>query len=90
MSTYLLVHRQPHDCTGTPEAAAWEGGFGELGDALAGKGNAVLSDRGVVAETGRMLPLGPHTRQTIQPDPRYRALTPAMLAAAARARQESP
>lgn len=28
MNTYLLVHRAPHDYTGSPEAAAWEAWFG--------------------------------------------------------------
>ena len=62
MNTYLLVHRQPHDYTGTPEAAAaWEAWFGKLGDALVDKGNGVLSDRSVVGEAGTVLPLGGYT-----------------------------
>jgi YCII-related domain len=62
MNTYLLVHRQPHDYTGTPEAAAaWEAWFGKLGDALVDKGNAVLSDRSVVGEAGTVPPLGGYT-----------------------------
>lgn len=63
MSTYLLVHRQPPDYTGTPEAAAaWEAWFTKLGEALIDKGNAVLSDRGVVGQAGPVLPLGGYTR----------------------------
>jgi hypothetical protein len=62
MNTYLLVHRQPHDYTGNPEAAAaWEDWFGKLGDALVDKGNAVLSGRSVVGEAGTVLPLGGYT-----------------------------
>ena len=62
MNTYLLVHRQPHDYTGTPEAAAaWEAWFGKLGDALVDKGNAVLSGRSAVGEAGAVLPLGGYT-----------------------------
>ena len=62
MNTYLLVHRQPHNYTGTPEArAAWEAWFGKLGDALVDKGNAVLGDRGVSGEAGTILPLGGYT-----------------------------
>jgi hypothetical protein len=62
VNTYLLVHRQPHGYTGTPEAAAaWEAWFGTLGDALVDKGNAVLSDRSAVGEAGPVLPLGGYT-----------------------------
>ncbi len=62
MNTYLLVHRHRHDYTGSPEAAAtWEAWFGKLGDALADKGNAVLSDRSVAGEAGTSLPLGGYT-----------------------------
>ncbi len=62
MNTYLLVHRQPHGYTGSPRAAvAWEAWFGELGDALVDKGNAVLGDRSVAGEAGTVLPLGGYT-----------------------------
>jgi hypothetical protein len=62
MNTYLLVHRQPHNYTGTPEAAAaWEAWFGKLGDALVDKGNAVLGDRSVSGQAGTVLPLGGYT-----------------------------
>ncbi|MDR2987920.1 MAG: YciI family protein [Nocardiopsaceae bacterium] len=62
MNTYLLVHRHRRDYTGSPEAAVvWEAWFGKLGDALADKGNAVLSDRTVVGDAGASLPLGGYT-----------------------------
>ena len=62
MNTYLLVHRHPHNYTGTPEArAAWEAWFEKLGDALVDKGNSVLGDRSVSGEAGTVLPLGGYT-----------------------------
>lgn len=62
MNTYLLVHRQPHDYTGTPETlATWETWFEQLGNALVDPGNSVLSDRGVAGDAGAALPLGGYT-----------------------------
>lgn len=62
MDTYLLVHRHPHDYTGTPEAvAAWDAWFGKLGDALVDKGNPVFGDRSVAGGAGTFLPLGGYT-----------------------------
>ena len=62
MNTYLLVHRHPHNYTGSPEArAVWEAWFGKLGDALVDKGNSVLGGRSVSGEAGTGLPLGGYT-----------------------------
>lgn len=62
MNTYLLVHRQPHNYSGSPEAAAaWEAWFGKLSDALVDKGNAVLRDRSIIGAAGTGLPLGGYT-----------------------------
>jgi hypothetical protein len=59
MNTYLLVHQQPRNYTGTPETlAAWEAWFEQLEGALVDPGNSVLSDRGVAGDAGTALPLG--------------------------------
>ena len=58
MNVYLLVHRQPPDYVGTPEAkATWDAWFRQLGDALIDRGNPVLGDRSVVGEAFEVLPV---------------------------------
>jgi hypothetical protein len=62
MNTYLLVHRQPGNYTGTPETkVAWEAWFTQLGDALVDPGNGVLDDRDAVGQPATGLPLGGYT-----------------------------
>jgi hypothetical protein len=61
MDTYLLVHRHPHNYTGTPDTpAAWIAWFEELGSNLVDLGNPAFERTGVGNHEGAP-PLGGYT-----------------------------
>jgi hypothetical protein len=62
MNTYLLVHRHPHEYTGSAETfAEWQAWFKKLGGALIDLGNPVLDGRNTVGSSEKNLALGGYT-----------------------------
>jgi hypothetical protein len=60
-STFVLVHRAPHNYTGSPEAmAAWNAWFEHLGANLVDRGNPVF-ERRTVGNCGAETALGGYT-----------------------------